>query len=411
MLCDADRALIARETDLPALATVLDPERLQSWLGDRLGVEIHAQIRYLRYKPGTSCVAAVQVSGPSTCRTMVVTAYASGGFRKLAKSVNRAPAGALLAMDPSLSALVAAPAADRDLPALRLLSDDRLRPMLLRRVWGQHAQVEGTSLRELAYKPQRRWVGRLEMASGPVLVRAYRRGDLEAAAARIQALAGAPARTPRLLGTDRRRGFAAVEFLPGDAVPAVPDRASLAAAGRVLDTLHGHPANLPRHDARTDRAALNAVVRQLGIVLPEIGEEVVDVAHRTADELREDVPSVSLHGDLSLDQVIIDGGEAGLIDLDHACTGPAEADLASLLADAHVRGAGDVTDLFGGVVAGYRRPLDTDRLATYTALQLLRRAAEPFRRREEEWPERTRRVVDSAARVLRGGITALEAAK
>ena len=62
-LNDADRALIARDTDLPGLGLLLDEEALLDEVGRQMPAADVACIRidYLRYKPGTSCMAGLRV--------------------------------------------------------------------------------------------------------------------------------------------------------------------------------------------------------------------------------------------------------------------------------------------------------------------------------------------------------------
>ena len=60
MLCPSDAELVAREEELPGLATLLSPQALGSLLTARGWGEDMTALRayYTRYKPGTSCLVA-----------------------------------------------------------------------------------------------------------------------------------------------------------------------------------------------------------------------------------------------------------------------------------------------------------------------------------------------------------------
>ncbi|MEN5074486.1 hypothetical protein ABE437_11765, partial [Isoptericola cucumis] len=118
---------------------------------------------------------------------------------------------------------------------------------------------------------------------------------------------------------------------------------------------------------------------------------------------------VPVHGDLSLDQLVqAPSGELWLVDGDAARLGTPEDDLGSLAA-ALVRAHDDVAaaaDRLAVVLDGYGAAgapgLDATALRRATAEHLLRRAAEPFRRREAGWAATTERLVALADEVARG---------
>lgn len=145
MLSPADLALVERDPDLPGLALLLDEQALAGWLGAPV------RLRYLRYKPGTGCVLALDVDGERS----FVAAFAPGAADKLAKTAAKAPPGALLAADTGRLVIAARPAADRDLPAVAWLQARTAQRTLLRRLL-PGADIEGATLRLLSYKPQRR---------------------------------------------------------------------------------------------------------------------------------------------------------------------------------------------------------------------------------------------------------------
>ncbi|MEE6295954.1 aminoglycoside phosphotransferase family protein [Georgenia wangjunii] len=425
----ADSALVAGDPGVPGLALLLDGDRLAEWLSHRLGEELRARPRYLRYKPGTSAVMAVDVrpadrgtSAPACASppsTVLLRAYAPAGAAKLVKSLEQAPGAALIAVDRALLTLATTTAADRDLPALALLADPRRRPALLGRVLGTDgadreasAPAGEPALRTLAYKPHRRWVGALSTGDDEVVLRAYRPADLLRATDPVRALAAGDPATPRLLGRHRRSGLAALEFVPGEPVGADAPGATLGAVGAALGAFHAHRLVLPQRGPRGEAAAVARAVRDVARLLPEQADRADRLAARVLDRLGRlpATPSVTVHGDFSLDQVVLlRSGEVGILDLDRVGTGPAEIDLASLLAEALLRpGApGDADALLEGVLAGYGpSPVDRSAVSTHLAAQLLRRAAEPFRTRQAAWADAVGRVLDHAERALRASAPA-----
>ena len=362
---------------VPGAAAITDEVALAARLeqvGERL-----LRVGYLRYKPGTSLVAALGLaSGPA-----FAYAVAPGSRPKLAKTIQQAPAGSVLIDEPGTALLIARPAADRDLPALagleRFLARMGLAPEAIR------------SRTDLAYKPQRRWVGRLDLADDRRLIaRAYRPADLTAAltAWQIAALADGPVLVPSVRATNRRRGLVVTSWLHGTPL----DR--LLADGPVsAGTLHEVGVGLARLHSAASRPAgsvsalderlapVEAVANQLAQVLPEVHDRV----RALVDRLAAVGPTVDLehpvHGDFSTDQVIVDAaGRIGITDWDRAGWADPAADLGSL------RAAGLDPAAYDEVLSGYAgvREVPTT-VGWYLARARLLRLPEPLRQGRPDW--------------------------
>ncbi len=107
---------------------------------------------------------------------------------------------------------------------------------------------------------------------------------------------------------------------------------------------------------------------------------------------------VTIHGDFSPDQVVLDGhGEPCVIDLDAAGVGASAADVGCLLASIS---RGD-EHLAEAALEGYglvRRPPDAGAVAAYALAYGLRKAIDPFRDCAPDWPAAvTRRVLELEA--------------
>jgi Ser/Thr protein kinase RdoA (MazF antagonist) len=274
--------------------------------------------------------------------------------------------------------------------------------------------VAGATLTTLAHKPQRRWVGRVTPTSGdPVVLRVHRPAEARATIAVARALEDrdpqAP-RLPRLAGTDPDHGMVALSWLPGEPLHALLAAGTarsehLWSTGAALAALHARPpGDLPVRSALDDARDVRRAAAAVGELLPGLGARAAALADRLADALAEPrAPVVTVHGDFSADQVVIDAaGTAGLVDLDAVGAGEAEADLAGAVAALHsaaVRDAaagGDIDGTVDALRAGYRRHVDERRLRLHTAAGLLRRAVDPFRRCRPRWPEEVAELVERA---------------
>lgn len=351
------RAETERLADLavPGLPMMLDDARLAGWLAARTTFTLTRR-NYLRYKPGTSCVLGLETDrGPA-----FAIAVSAAGRPKLDKYLERA-GDAVLTVDRDRGLLLGLPAADRHLPALGRSEQVSGRPA-----------VPDPATTTLAYKPQRRWVGRPE-TDPTVLIRAYARGGSVDAAARVQGFAGAPVPVPTLVAAHHRSSVLALDFRLGR--PAGPG--DLAAAGRALARLHRWqpPGPLPARPAVPWRASALAAAT----LLPELAPRIRALLTRIEAGGEPFAPAVPGHGDFSLDQLVVDpDGRICLLDLDRAGTGSAVADLASAAAagldDAQ---QADLLAGYGSVPPGLNRAV---------AVAILARLTEPFRSCRDDWP-------------------------
>lgn len=385
---------------IPGAAVIADGSALAGLLAEA-GEELLDR-SYLRYKPCTSLTAGLRLaSGPA-----FAYAVSADARPKLAKLIERAPDRAVLMSSTAMSLLIARPAADRDLPALR-------DPARLSTAVGRHTETWIT----LAYKPQRRWVGRPggEPGSRELVLRAYRPRELPGAMAGWRlaeqiAGAGIGVRLPTACTVSARRGLAAVSWLPGTPLDRLlaprlsADRLSadrwsvdhwsddghrpatlrptlvLAEVGAALAQLHD---SLPPRPGATvlDVRTLRPVLSELTVVRPVLRRRLAALLralHAQAPRLAGIHP---VHGDFSADQVIVAGdGRIGITDWDRAGWGDPGSDLGSL------RAAGLSETAYAAVLDGYARvravPTSTEWHCIVAAVQ---RLTEPLRRGHADW--------------------------
>lgn len=416
MLAPADAALACRDRAIPGLATVLDPEALRERLREamptaRIGA---LSTTYVRYKPATSCLVGFRVGENGEELTGYAKALAHGDEAKLAKVERRGRRtggrrpGALV-LDDALVGVCFFPH-DPDLPAMAKVAVPSQRRELLRRMLPEHPELWEGTMTPLAYKPERRFVARLEGGEGDGAVLKLYRGDEAAfAAARSRARAlrsrGALA-LPEPIGHSTRQHALALRWLPGRSLEAAIAEGSagaheLAAVGAALAALHGqrgHRLAAPRPSVGAAR--LLAAAESVAAVADDLGEEATALGHRLARWLvRAPRGRLPLHGDLSIDQVLLTAeGGAALIDLDEAVLGDPASDLARFAADLRRRAiAGELTHErvdrlvahlgqgYAAALPPYLAPPRPASLACHTAAWLVRLAPEPFRRREADW--------------------------
>jgi hypothetical protein len=397
--------LLQRETLLPGLALLLDADALAAWLAGRAGLTGAVTRHRMRLKPGTSAVLAAEVDTPEGPVGLVIAAYSADSVAKLDKALTRLPPRAVVAVDPELRVLATRSSADRDLPGLAMLDDPGGRVDLVARAGLPRTGPVG--LTRLSHNPHRRWVGTLDPPGAPrVLVRCYRPGHLDTGLAPLRALVGTSAPVPRLLGHRRGGALLMAEHAPGRAVTSEDPEEVLVRTGMALAALHTTPARMPARPHRAERAPVRTA-RLVGLLLPEQARRARALGRRVAtlQVASEDVGPV--HGDFSFDQVVSGVDGVRLIDLDHAHRGDPAEDLGSLRAELMLRHADPCATARAdtAVLEGYRtvRPAPAESaLDRWTAVHLLRRAAQPFRECRPGWADEVTRALDLTDDVLDG---------
>lgn len=380
-----------------------------------------AEATSVRYKHATSCLVAYRLDLAEGPARVYARAHRPDAVEKLAKVAIHAPVpgplGAGGAVLGDLSVAAYAFPNDRRVEALPRLVDDEGRARLLTKALaGQPGGLDRGTLEALRYKPERRFVARLDAAGGAsALVKAYDHEDYGAAARAAKAVSStARLSVPRLLGRSARRALLIFEWLPGDTLGDVlldPHRApgAASAVGAALAELHGQAApGLPSATPEREVEALRSAVVATAILAPELASRADELSDRLATSAPASPGTAALHGDFSADQVLVAGETVAIIDLDQSARGDPLADLGSYLADLERRvivgEASRVTaDSAGaGLVEGYERAIghEVDRagLAWHLAARLLRLTPDPFRNRDRRWPALVAALLERAER-------------
>jgi hypothetical protein len=356
---EAAHRLARRDGALPALPLLLDGEAMSEALGSRVRIE------RLRYKPGTSLVAAVR-DDAGGCRWLVTHVDEA----KLAKHARRAGRAGAAARRIGEHVVVGPAFADRALAAA------------VSGFFGGEASVLGGA-QIVRYNPLRRLVVR----AGDRAIKFATSEPPSAIAGRLAA-AGVPVAVPQRLGA----GASATQWWGSGDLSSGQDATLTAMAGRALAALHAARVGATRRGPAPAEVAAEAA-SAVGSLLPELRGRAQALAARIPSLLAFGSGTVLAHGDFAPDQVLVDGRDIRIIDLDRVASAPPERDLGSFLA----RG-GEASLVDGYRQAGGRV---TDRaLAAWRALAHLQRAVEPFRRAEADWPEGVAAEIAAAEEVL-----------
>ena len=211
--------------------------------------------------------------------------------------------------------------------------------------------------------------------------RAYR---LHADLWRLSAGGRPPLRLPRPLALDDRWHLVITECATGARLTDVPssdEEPALARLGAATARFHQIPVpdGVPAFE-RFTAASLAQAAEIVARACPVAACDVRTVVNALAVFESDDDERVVLHGDLHLKNAMADGDSVWLIDLDQASTGPAAAEIGSVLALVRSRvAAGLLTPglgdrLEGAFLAGYAatRPLPSARsISRFTAAALV----------------------------------------
>lgn len=428
-----DRSLARRDTALPGLGLVLDDDAFAAALAAAIpGAGVRgSRATYVRYKPQTSCLVAhrLRLAGGAEAE-VYARAQRAGATDKLETALRDAgrastlgPGGVVL--DAHAVAVHAFPH-DRRLRQVRRLVSARRRAALLRAVLPGRPELHDARATTLGYRPERRWVARLDgVGDARALLKAHGEDRFDAvlrtstALTEAMAASGEPPVAARMLGHDPAARVIVFEWLDGRSLEALAlDGARLAgaavAAGAALARLHHLTApGLPDRPAHELSERLDDAARAIGALLPGVAERVEVLAGRLAVAAGDGGPRCATHGDCSMDQVICGPRRAHLVDLDSAAVDAPVADVAAFLSDLEARTLRGrlepaVAERLGrGFCEGYAAaggpaPTAGPEVGRRAAAALLLRATEPFRQRDRRWPAGVEALVTRAEALAAG---------
>lgn len=427
MPSSANAALVPRDPTLPGLATLLDPVAFTKALRLALpDVDVgEAQATYVRYKPGTNCVVAYQLTMAGTALKIYAKTHRPDAHSKLQKARAHRSAPNLLGMEPLILddhvIEVHGFPNDRKLKSLKYLASPQTQSILLRKLLADRPDLWGGTLHCLQYKPERRYVARLDVAQQPQAVLkfytpyGYRVAKLAANRFTSQGCL----RIVPLLHHSNRRHILSFEWLAGqrlrEFIVDVDDTTSFNAmvlVGAALAELHAQsPKGLPYRTGDMDTASLQAQANMISHLCPQLATRATNLVKRLA-ALLADEPAVSrpIHGDFYDTQVLLTGDVVAILDLDEAVYGNPAADLGLFIAHLQQQvlcgalSANRVQALKDAILGGYRRQakqqVTPHSIELYTAIGLMQLASHPFRLQQPDWAARIASILTQAEAVL-----------
>lgn len=427
MLLSADVDLVRRDTALPELRTLLDPEAFVEAIQPHIpDSEVEsARVVYLKYKPGTNCLAAYKVEVGGREVDVYAKTFGPDADVKIQNAIKRKEkagslgAGRIVLEDRAIS--VAFFPNDDKLKQIGKLSEDGGK--VVKRLLPDRPELWGGELRGLRYKPERRYVAQISVDGEPrATVKFYREEDYWTTRRNARAFSDAfkttgPFRVTALIGGSEKHYAVAFEWQSGGSLgEAIADPAqrtdALETAGAALAEFHAQPSGgLRRLTREAEAAVLDSLVEPLVFNTPRLEGRIRSLARALSEKLLREAPGGRpIHGDFYEDQVILGEGTATLLDLDEAASGDPAADLGLFIA--HLEKDAMLGHVDRGVAAsaaeslleGYRSwgpEMDSGKVRFYTAVGLFRLAPHPFRGREPEWPEITEGILRRAEELLK----------
>jgi len=294
---------------------------------------------------------------------------------------------------------------DEKLHSLADLTDDQSRSRLLAAVLPNQPEFYSATIRTLHYKPERRYVGLIVTDRDErAVLKIYEENGYRKSRQVGMFLSEKPRWIARQLGhSDSHRAqifdWSAGFPLSQNVFAASFDRQPIEATGGILAKFHSQRSSgldtLPRE---VEVARLLIAARAVAVTCNHLARVARDLALRIAGELlAAPVIRRPIHGDFYPDQAIVTEGGIVLIDLDAAVRSAPATDLGNFIARLEYRALrGDLSQnrvqavrqaLLDGYIAESRGAAPK-RIDLYNAAGLLRLAADPFRYREPDWPDR-----------------------
>ena len=358
---------LPKDQTLPYLAQALDGASMSRVFADLVrghGAQLEGCcVERIKYRPRRNCTLLYRLhlrdGATGVAFEQRVAARLCGGgesARRAARagvtSLQFSRAGPALRLLPTLDMLTWWWPNDAKLAAPQLLADaDALRERVLPELVAVLSHGRGTlvdhQLEIAQYVPEQRLCARVDLRwhidGQSVEQRVFAKNSCEpggaTAHALLRTLQASPAwragrlRTPRALLWQPAFDLHWQEGLPGCALLDLPplEAARLAAPlGAQLAALHATPvAAAPELTLESLRARLAEVTEVLGEVLPDSRSTLLWGAKHLSAGMRwlDGAELVTLHGDLHPRNILADGGQVALIDLDGLCHGPALLEL------------------------------------------------------------------------------------
>ncbi len=414
MLMPADTELIKRDSSLMGLTYLLDETKLLVLFQKGFPEKSysHLKLLYIRYKPQTSCLVRVELESKEGLEQAFATAHQSENKDKFIKADLAPPE--LCSIFGELGIILQRFPYDRKLKPLTKLLNENQRPELLQKPLGD--ALGETKLHALVYKPERRFVARLETESQTYALKLYSKDSFKQAQANTQwlkTLADLP--IAQGCGSSEKYQLIAFDWLEGKTLrelfaenKASPD--ILYQLGQVLAKLHAQNASgFIARERLAEKERLEALGTWLSWLLPDLAQDLYHLSHYLGKEfLTSPHLQALVHGDFYDKQVLVHQETIGLIDFDEAYQGDPAHDIGLFIA--HLERNMLINRLspqqFDQSLPAFLKGYESisrlpERISLYTATELIGLAPHFFRNRQPDWPYYTRKLIFRAADLVK----------
>jgi len=400
MLPPEDLQWVKRQPALIGLAMALDPCAIRTVLAKRLHLPeetLQLSKNYVRLKPGMSCLVHYYLIFQGQQWSFYVTAQTQHNAAKLGKSRQRNTASTLF----KCSRFVLA---EQKVEVVFFPNDNKinkLRKIVAADVLPHLNLIEAPGAC-LAYKPERRFVGRVGTHAPFSVIRVYPLQDFARIAKRLRFAADYP-HFPDLLHKNSKRGYVLMQWQPGEALNVYlqqhPEQTLdlLQQVGQTLLSFHQHRATRKlRVEPKQQHAQILSIQQELVFLLPDMAADVqclTDYVLRTLPETAS--AKTVIHGDFYADQVLYHEHTLSFIDADDIRWGHPLEDIGLFLAHllfAQNQQAQPLEAVRAGIAAflsGYYNtaldPSHESDLRPYLVSGMLQIASRPFRQAKTGW--------------------------
>ncbi|WP_150538799.1 phosphotransferase [Actinobacillus vicugnae] len=426
MLTKADKQIIAREPNLPGLAVLLNQQALLAQLKTlpQFADAIKAQVQYLRYKPNTSCACTVKIEfdGHSS-QYFYAKALSKARFdeswnhpKRQKLVLQNDPLSPFALMDQYI--LFMYPVHDRGIGNLKWLTSKKAQQNLLKQCILPNASESCLHFEVLRYKPERRLVARVRQ-DGKTIAVVRSSNSVDFSRIIIGATFSVAERHQKIYGIDGTTYTLVTSWQKGTSLcpeeGEFPSQELIPTIAKTIARIHQSPYKHPgKYDVADELNALNDVTNTFQHILPEAAHWLKTLIIELEQKLPKIIPHFTLiHGDLSLDQMIMRKNKEGrvklrVLDWDRATSGNPLMDLATMQARLELQVIEGVIpqwkakNLMTALLKAYqkRTQYDLDGLPYFVASAILKLATEPFRKRSAKWEQNCLQLLQRAEIIL-----------
>ncbi|EGA69478.1 hypothetical protein VISI1226_09869 [Vibrio sinaloensis DSM 21326] len=373
------------------------------------GVE-PVQREYLRYKPNTSCLCLYQTKYAGQFHLFYAKAFSDPA--KVSKAVEKMTTTSTLAqshckVDIENQVVLYRYPCDNRLSGLAALITPHERRSLLQRALFDNTQVL-CSVTPLQYKPERRFVGRLNFPNGTqAVVKVYTQERYTAVAKSYLKRDTSPFATLR--GKSDKHCLLIYDWIEGEHLKqegqlTEQELEQYYQCGKALSALHNSHCSKKIKPISTDKFSRLLIkhVDDASHVLPENSAQVLWLGEQLVQRINAlPTPSCFIHGDFYAEQVLITPEGAKLLDFDNICCWYSSFDIGNFLAHLDYKVAVELLDveqlgkIEQSLLDGYKTLGDVNHqeVMLFRAIGLIQLIYHPLRFGMHDWRAASRKIL------------------